>query len=526
MKFKPMFAGLMLLAAGANAQQKVIQLYPGAAPGSESWNWDEAVSENNAANTKKVYNVVHPTLGVFLPDASIANGTAVIICPGGSFQTLSIDNEGNEEAKWLNEHGVAAFVLKYRLVHSLTTDPVKEVLAKRGTKAGSEEAAKVIPLAIADARLAIAYVREHAAEFNLSASRIGIMGFSAGGTLAAASAYDYTPANKPDFVAPIYPYVPTKIQTVIKADAPPMFIAAASDDDLGLAPHSVDLYNKWLASKHIAELHMYTKGGHGFGMRKQNLPTDHWIDRFGDWLDQQGLLTPIDPKVKTPREKAEQAEADRRQNEKRNHDDWANVNRYRPDNEKVPAPAANEKRVVYMGDSITDFWINNDPTFWSSNPYYDRGISGQTTTQMLVRFRDDVIDLKPSVVVILAGINDIAENNGPIKLEDVFGNLQSMALLAKAANIKVVLSSVLPAFDFPWRPGMEPAPKVMRLNAMLKDFAAKNNMVYLDYFSAMADERNGLPKNLSGDGVHPNLAGYKVMEPLAQKAITEALKKK
>jgi lysophospholipase L1-like esterase len=149
-----------------------------------------------------------------------------------------------------------------------------------------------------------------------------------------------------------------------------------------------------------------------------------------------------------------------------------------------------------------------------------------TSTQMLVRFRDDVINLKPGVVVILAGINDIAENNGPIKLEDVFGNIQSMALLAKAAGIKVVLSSVLPAFNFPWRPGMEPAEKVVRLNAMIKDFADKNHIVYLDYFSAMADERKGLPKSLSGDGVHPNLAGYKAMEPLAEKAIAEALKRK
>jgi lysophospholipase L1-like esterase len=145
---------------------------------------------------------------------------------------------------------------------------------------------------------------------------------------------------------------------------------------------------------------------------------------------------------------------------------------------------------------------------------------------MLVRFRDDVINLKPAVVVILAGINDIAENNGPIKLEAVFGNIQSMALLAKAAGIKVVLSSVLPAFDFPWRPGKEPAPKVIQLNAMIKNFADKNHMVYLDYFSTMADDRNGLPKSLSGDGVHPTLAGYKVMEPLAEKAIAEALKRK
>ena len=277
----------------ANAQQHVIQLYSGAAPGSESWNWDEGVSIKNAANTKKVYNVVHPSINAFLPDPSIATGTAVIICPGGSFQTLSIDNEGNEEAEWLKAHGVAAFVLKYRVIHSLTNDPVQEVLANRGSKANQEEVIKVLPLAIADARLAITYVRAHAAEFNLSPSRIGIMGFSAGGTLAASAAYNYTPENKPDFVVAMYAFFPPVLQSEIRADAPPIFIVSAADDELGLAPHSVDLYQKWIASKHIAELHMYAKGGHGFGMRKQNIPTDTWIDRFYDWLNLEGFLKPV-----------------------------------------------------------------------------------------------------------------------------------------------------------------------------------------------------------------------------------------
>ncbi len=179
-----------------------------------------------------------------------------------------------------------------------------------------------------------------------------------------------------------------------------------------------------------------------------------------------------------------------------------------------------------MGNSITDGWINADSTFFAGKNYIDRGISGQTTPQMLLRFRPDVIDLKPKVVVILAGINDIAGNTGPMTLEETFGNIVSMAQLAKAHNIKVVISSVLPAYDFPWRPGLEPSLKVIKLNAMLKDYATKNNIVYLDYFSAMKDERNGLPPRLSGDGVHPNLAGYKLMEPLAEKAIAAALRRK
>ena len=292
MKLCLLLYSLLFVVCCANAQQTIVQLYDGNAPGSEAWTWKEAVSEHNAANTRKVYNVVHPTLSVFLPDPSIATGTAVIICPGGSFQTLSIDNEGYEEARWLNARGVAAFVLKYRLIHSLTNDPVQEVIDKSGSKTQYNEVTQLLPLAIADARRAMSYVREHAVDYKLSAGRIGIMGFSAGGTIAGALAYKYNSADRPDFVALLYPFFPPVLQSEILADAPPMFIAAASDDELGLAPHSVDVYQKWQASKHVAELHMYTKGGHGFGMRKQNLPTDHWIERFGDWLDLEGFLKP------------------------------------------------------------------------------------------------------------------------------------------------------------------------------------------------------------------------------------------
>ncbi|MDQ2718351.1 MAG: GDSL-type esterase/lipase family protein [Bacteroidota bacterium] len=206
--------------------------------------------------------------------------------------------------------------------------------------------------------------------------------------------------------------------------------------------------------------------------------------------------------------------------------DWSNINRYEKANNLVAPPAKGEKRIVFMGNSITDFWISIDSSFFAGKPYFDRGISGQTTGQMLVRFREDVINLKPSVVVILAGINDIAENNGPSKLEDVFGNIVSMAQLAKANGIKVVLSSLLPAFNFPWRLAINPVPKVKALNEMIKDYADKNNIVYLDYFTAMADSKRGLLASLAKDAVHPNLAGYKVMEPLAEKAIAAALKKK
>ena len=273
-----------------NAQQKVIPLYDGPAPGSESWTWNEAENDNNGWQTKVVYNVSRPTLTVFTPEASKANGTAVIIAPGGAFHALSINSEGFDVAKWLAQKGITCFVLKYRLAHSLTTDPVAEVMAKWGKKEFEDDNKAVIPLEIADGRASIAYVRKHAAEYNLDVNRIGIMGFSAGGTVTSSTLFNYTKENRPDFAAPVYPYFPTEMHGTVANDAPPIFIVTASNDGLGLAPHSIDLYNKWLSTKHDAELHMYARGDHGFGMRKQNIPTDNWIERFYDWMGVQGLL--------------------------------------------------------------------------------------------------------------------------------------------------------------------------------------------------------------------------------------------
>jgi len=203
--------------------------------------------------------------------------------------------------------------------------------------------------------------------------------------------------------------------------------------------------------------------------------------------------------------------------------DWANLTKYRDANSKVQAPASDENRVVFMGNSITEGWVNARPEFFRDNPYIGRGISGQTTPQMLVRMRPDVIDLSPSVVVILAGTNDIAGNTGPMTLEEILGNIKSMAELADANGIKVVLSSVLPAYDYPWRPGLQPNIKIPQLNAMIKSYCDKQGFVYLDYFSAMADHRNGLPKHYADDEVHPTDEGYAVMEPMVNAAIALAL---
>ncbi|TPE46412.1 SGNH/GDSL hydrolase family protein [Pontibacter mangrovi] len=203
--------------------------------------------------------------------------------------------------------------------------------------------------------------------------------------------------------------------------------------------------------------------------------------------------------------------------------DWAQLSKYKAENAKLKAPVPGEQRVVFMGNSITEGWSNHNPEFFEGKPYINRGISGQTTPQMLVRFRPDVIDLKPAVVVILAGTNDIAGNTGPMTLEEIMGNIVSMAELAKANGIKVVLSSVLPAYDYKWSPGKDPVTKIATLNGMLKSYAAKNNLVYLDYYSAMADDRKGMQEKYTYDGVHPNKDGYLVMGPMADAAIAKAL---
>ncbi len=203
--------------------------------------------------------------------------------------------------------------------------------------------------------------------------------------------------------------------------------------------------------------------------------------------------------------------------------DWPNLARFKEENAKLTTMPKDENRVVFMGNSITEGWINTCPDFFSKNAYINRGISGQTTPQMLIRFRQDVINLNPSIVVILAGTNDIAGNTGPSTLEMIEDNLASMAELANAHGIKVILSSVLPVFDYPWKPGLNPAEKIVSLNAWIKNYAKENNFIYLDYYSSLVDERKGMQSEYTKDGVHPNEAGYKIMAPLVQEAIKSAL---
>jgi lysophospholipase L1-like esterase len=204
--------------------------------------------------------------------------------------------------------------------------------------------------------------------------------------------------------------------------------------------------------------------------------------------------------------------------------DWANLGRYNRDNSLLTNSKDTEGRVVFMGDSITDAWGRSRGVFFPGKPYVNRGISGQTTPQMLIRFRPDVIALKPKVVVILAGTNDIAGNTGPESLEEIEGNLQSMAELAKVNGIRVVLSSVMPVCDY-IKPQTEKRPpeKILALNAWIKNYCAANHFTYLDYYPALIDDHKMFRKELTYDGLHPNDAGYAVMSPLAAEAIAAAL---
>jgi len=216
----------------------------------------------------------------------------------------------------------------------------------------------------------------------------------------------------------------------------------------------------------------------------------------------------------------------------RMYNDWAYLAKFRDADKALPPPAAGETRVVFMGDSITEGWgmkaTATSPgrgEFFPGKPYINRGISGQTTPQMLLRFRQDVIDLKPAVVVLLAGTNDIAENTGKMSLGETEGNIGSMSELAWANGIRPVLCSVLPSTEFGWHKGLEPAPKIKALNQWIKEYAANHGFVYVDYYSAMVNGEGGLKAELSPDGVHPNKAGYDIMAPLAEAGIAEALKK-
>ena len=270
---------------------EVILLWPDGAPGTEEWVQQEQEYITPAPMSfRTVRNVTQPTLTAFLPHTAVATHSAVIICPGGGFHSLAIDHEGIEVAHWLNARGVAAFVLKYRLLPTKARDEdferqFQEFLSDRNKM--MEVTRQIGPLAIADGQQAMKVVRKHASQWGIAPDRIGIMGFSAGGRVATGVALEHDADSRPNFAAPIYGALWEAI--TVPADAAPLFIALANDDELAVDP-GIALFHAWRVADHPVELHIYAQGGHGFGMRKQGLPVDHWIDRFGEWLQVQGFL--------------------------------------------------------------------------------------------------------------------------------------------------------------------------------------------------------------------------------------------
>jgi acetyl esterase/lipase len=281
---------VVLFLARLCAAQNVIPLYPGTAPGSTEENYPEKEYFSKTFSFEVVANVTRPSLTVFKPSPELRNGTAVVICPGGGFYFLGMKGEGYDVAKYLVAKGVTAFVLKYRLAHT-GEDATQEVMTL-GTDNPKflETVQKIEPLAVADGLAAVTYVRQYAAEWGVSPDRVGIIGFSAGGGLTAGVASHYAPDGRPAFVAMIYAGLLPK-DVPVPTDAPPMFLTVANDDQVAGVTPTLTLYEKWAGAHKSVELHIYAKGDHAFGMRTQNLPTDHWIDRFFDWLEFQGWLT-------------------------------------------------------------------------------------------------------------------------------------------------------------------------------------------------------------------------------------------
>jgi acetyl esterase/lipase len=299
-------AGLLFTAAPLPAQSNVVTIWPNGAPGAE--NWTQKETEYTAPNgLKAVRNVVKPSITVYLPSPETATGTSVVIAPGGAFRMLSWDLEGTLVADWLQRHGVAAFILKYRLTDTGTDEEFAQSQARaaaaaagRGGTGGAGAAnvgrgtavsgpqAQIRAMAAADGLRAIEVVRQHAAEWHLDPARVGIMGFSAGGYVAMQAALDHTAANRPAFVGAIYACCENPVELKVPEDAPPTFFLHAYNDPVSVS--SPALYMAWKAAGKPAELHSYAAGGHGFGMPKHELPTDGWIERFGDWLRYQKLM--------------------------------------------------------------------------------------------------------------------------------------------------------------------------------------------------------------------------------------------
>ena len=500
--------------------QEIITLYNDGKPsGYEYFTMPEKQTINEKGEITRIENVSSPTLTVIRPEAGKATGSSVIICPGGAFLFLDFTKEGTEVANWFAKRGITAFILKYRLVP--TSEDVQQLLIGdliRGYFGRVDSInAPFIPYAVEDGKEAVRYIRRHAGELGVDKDRIGMIGFSAGGALVASVAQNCDTESKPDFVIPVYAYCAVMLNGEIRPDAPPMFMAMTADDPISNC--NTSLYERWREAKRPVELHIYATGGHGYGMRQQNKDSDSWQFHLEEWLTSNGYTMfgsrgrnmPFRFMVNSKRSIPDKVTEDR-----------AEIKRYQEKNKNTPPKAKGEKRVVFMGNSITDYWINTDSAFFAENNFIDRGISAQQSDQMLVRFKPDVLDLSPSAVVILAGTNDLHAEK---PLEWILDNIISMVQLAEANKIKPILCSVTPVRSYFLKPYINAPERINELNRMIREYADRNKIIYVDYYTHMADENGGMKAEYTRDGVHPNLNGYKVMEPLVLDAVKKAVGK-
>ncbi len=278
-----------LLICSYLSAQDIIEL-PYEAPEGIRWEGESRNYYSDIWDTRVVTNVSTPSMQAFLP--SEPNGTAVVVAPGGGLYALSINSEGNDVARWLNGKGIAAFVLKYRLVPT-GPDGVKELsdAAEDDPALILKNVHPIIPYSVKDGLNAVAYIREHAMDLGVDPNKIGFMGFSAGGAVTLGVAYSYDAASRPDFLVPVYPWTTAYPVGNVPMDAPPLLVICATDDPLQLAPGSVEFYSSWLEAGKQAGIHMYSRGGHGFGMKEQGLPSDNWIQRFYEWALAEGITT-------------------------------------------------------------------------------------------------------------------------------------------------------------------------------------------------------------------------------------------
>ena len=487
---------LLSLGMYALPPAQTVVLYPDGAPDSNGY----TASDEYVKSETKIYQIAEPRLDIYHPDT--APKGIILSIPGGGYSFVSSGNEGIKVADFFVPRGYIVAVLKYRLPNGHENIPLHDALQ------------------------AMRILRDSAAVWHTPDAAVGVMGFSAGGHLAASLLTHYTDSvTRPDYGVLVYPVIsmdstlthrgscrqllgdnPTDEQRIywscdkhVTSATPPCLIVGCQDDPTVPITNSIRFYEALTAHNVPSSLLIVPYGKHGWGFSRQFPDRDRIDEAITAFV--------------TGRPSETLASQQKRQR------DWAKFNRYAQANDELKARKS-KVSVIFYGNSITQNWYKMRPGFFLAHGFIGRGISGQTSAEMLVRFRQDVIDLRPKTVVILCGINDIAQNNGTISIEHIMGNIISMCELAKKHHIRPVLCSVLPARSFRWNPYVSDAPEQIReLNTLIRNYAHTYHIPYVDYYSAMVDSDGGLRSGLSGDEVHPNDAGYDIMEPIILKTL-------